>query len=352
MKPWLLRLVSILFPLMWGNKYSQVDKCPSKFEFTVIKWLLKVKSTFHPGNSNKIEVGGKDHKSSELWILRKFTAYTAPVSASQHTYTEPLSTVSLCWVAHPKDFPILFHSIRSAFLHLQNPVGSVKIITPDSQSVNSLLEWGLGQGYSLTVVEDAEYLPECFRRNLVEAFPTHGSWAAQQLIKVAAALENRNSPTLVIDSDTVLLRNIAWMPQRSVQLLHARSFINHRYREFLSDWGIDCQDPLRSFVTHHMLFQPDLLEKAVMTAFGTCEQGEIISRIVESSKKLGFPEFSLDYELYGQVVAAQFPQRIQFEKYSNLGLNRVVDSHGQALAIEKLRKAAKFSSVSFHKPDR
>lgn len=347
----LFRLGTILFPLQWGNKYARIDKSPHILEFIFLRLLIRLKTWLVSAIWKASDFSPTSDSPGEIRLRRRYLAFSVtPISEPENKQNLP--AIRLLWVAHPKDFPVLTHSVQNALRHSRNPVTSITVVTPEPAIARATLDRIIPENTQSNFRHDEDFLPPEIRSRLDEALPSHSSWAAQQLIKVFATLEVPTHPTLVIDADTVLLRDKTWVYGDGSQLLYFRSFYNERYADFLRLWGFETIDTLKSFVTHHMLFQPEILREVTASIFGTLELGQTVDTIITSVKALGYPEFCVEYEPYGQFIAGRQDRSVRFDKYSNIGLPRPPSELELHSAIERMQRADRFNSVSFHKPDR
>ena len=351
MSPLLFQILAEAFPLQWGSKYARLDKSPHIREYIFLRTLIRLKTTFGFGKSKKTNTLSKPVSPGELRLHRRYLAFSVP-PLGEPEEKQSLPAIRLVWVAHPKDFPVLTHSLESALHHTRNPVTNITVVSPEPAQARETLNPIIPAGIVVDFRHDNDYVPQEIRSRLNQALPSHGSWATQQLIKVFASLEYSSQATLVIDADTILLKDKTWLYSDGSQLLYFRGFYNERYANFLRHWGFDDIDILRSFVTHHMLFQPGILQEVTTSVFGSLELERIVDIVTSSTKALGYPEFCLEYEPYGQFMSGRHRDRVKLDKYSNLGLPRPVDEHELDKTIKRLRQQGLFNSVSFHKPDR
>ena len=351
MKRLWLGVMMLLFPLQWGIKYSRIDKSPSPPEFRALTSLIRLKTKLGARKSSALLESFSTPSPGELRLKRRYLAFTVP-SLEEPREDVKLPSIRLLWVAHPQDFRVLTHSLQSALIHNRNPIESITVISPDPEMAEKTLHDLLPSDIEANFLHDNDYVPPKIRTRLDRTLPTHGSWATQQLIKVFGAMEHPFSSTLVIDADTVLLRDKTWLHCNGTQLLYFRSFNNQRYIKFLEHWGFKEVDMLRSFVTHHMLFQPQLLRQVISSTFGSLSLEQIVATVINSVDTLGYPEFCLEYEPYGQFLATRHSDLVAFDKYSNLGLGRPKDLTTLDETILQLRRKGHFNSVSFHSPER
>ena len=347
----LFRVLSSLFPLQWGSKYTRLDKTPRRWEFRLLSAMIRLR---HSLTRQRVAGPGQGlEESASLRRLRqRFLAFSVPAHDIDRSDATGLPAVRLLWVSHPKDFDVLSHSVLGALRHVRNPVAAIDVVSPSLGEAERRLTPLLPASIAITYLHDDDVVSKSLRKELTQALSSHGAWATQQLIKVLMAISHPSEPTLVIDSDTVLLRDKVWLTSAGRQLLYFRGYTNPRYQHYLRSWGVSEIDDLRSFVTHHMLFQPEILSEAISKTFRSTNPRALVSAIISSAQELGFPEFSMDYELYGNVLWARHRDTYQLDKYSNVGLPRPDDSTVLESALTALRQEGRYNSASFHLPER
>jgi len=349
--PFLFRILAAAFPLQWGPKYVRLDKSPAQWEFALLNGLLRLKHAMEQQRKGDLHQDYEESASARR-LHQRFAAFSVSPRDPGTTTDNELPAIRLLWVSHPKDFDVLPHSVLGALRHVKNPVEAIDVVSPSPQEAEAALANSVPATTPVSFVHDSDLVSEDLREELTRDLSTHGPWATQQLIKVLMALRHSPQPTLVIDSDTVLLRDKVWLDSNGQQLLYFRGYTNPRYQHYMRSWGMSDIDDVRSFVTHHMLFQPEILETALLETFGSTQARTLVEAIISSARQLGFPEFSLDYELYGNVLWSQRPQNYFLDKYSNIGLARPRDFASLEGVLAKLRRQGRYNSASFHLPNR
>ena len=351
MSPLLFRILSAAFPLQWGSKYSRLDKSPAPWELTLLSGLIRLAHALkkhRKGDQHQVHEGS----ASARRLHQRFAAFSVPPRDPEKSTGSELPAIRLLWVSHPKDFDVLPLSVLGALRHVTNRIVAIDVVSPSPQEAEKALTNQIPATTPVSYVHDSDVVSEALREELTKHLSSHGSWATQQLIKVLMALRHSPQPTLVIDSDTVLLRDKVWLDSDGRQLLYFRGYTNPRYQHYLRSWGMSDADDVRSFVTHHMLFQPEILRTAMVETFASTEAQALVEAICSSARQLGFPEFSMDYELYGHVLWSRCPQNYFLDKYSNIGLARPRDFASLEAVLAKLRQQCRYNSASFHLPNR
>ena len=347
----MFRILAVLLPLQWGSRYARLDKSPSQWEFDFMTKLIRLRYALSRKKNHRAS-SGQEESISHRRLRQRFLAFSVPPIRAEESAHAQLPSIRLLWVAHPKDFDVLPHSVLAALRHVKNPVTAIDVVSPAPEEAARLLSPQIPSTTTVNYVHDNDVVSKEIREKLIHEMSSHGAWATQQLIKVLMAISQPEEATLVIDADTVLLRDKVWVNARAQQLLYFRGYTNPRYQHYLRSWGVGEIDDLRSFVTHHMLYQPEILRGVLSSTFGSSTPDALAGAIIASAQELGFPEFSADYELYGNVLWAQHPANYFLDKYSNIGQTRPGNPASLDAALVKLRQQGRYNSASFHLPNR
>jgi len=345
-------LLAFLFPLNWGPRYSDKGRFPSSIEFSVIRSLIRIKAAISRILGRSQDDSTVRFSESERRLSRRYVAFSVREPLMEELPVESRPPVRLLWMVHPKDFEVFHHSVESVLTHLKNPVKEVVIISPDSAVTRAHLESRVKTDWPIRFFNDNDFMSKENWERLRKSIGNHAGWAASQLIKVNFILTGDSTPTLMVDSDTVLLADKQWMYSDGRQLLYFRWFDNPRYEKYLRYWGFEEMDSLRSFITHHTLFQPDLLRSLIDSTFGAHDLDTLVSAVVSGANALQFPEFCIDDEPYGQLLFKHYPEIVVLDKYSNANMSLPKNNESMLRLLQNLRKKGEFNSVSFHKPER
>ncbi len=345
-------LLSLFFPLNWGPRYSERGKFPSRFELFLLTTALRARAILsrfrHRGD---VEANQKT-AASERRLQRRYAAFTVSEPPLEDSPLKDRPSVRLLWMVHPKDFPVFHHSVDGMLRHLKNPVHEIVFISPESESTEAHLRSKIELDAPVRFLNDDDFMSSENWQKLVSSVSGHSGWAASQLIKMEFILTGDSTPTLMVDSDTVLLADKQWMYSGGRQLLYFRWYENPRYEKYLRHWGFRDMDPLRSFITHHTLFQPKLLRELLDSLFGSHDLDTLVNAVADGSSALGFPEFCIDDEPYGQLLFKYHQDGVVLDKYSNTNLSLPETDEEMVQTLQKMRRDGKFNSVSFHNPER
>jgi hypothetical protein len=198
----------------------------------------------------------------------------------------------------------------------------------------------------VNIVNEDEIFSQEIINTLRVRFGSRFGWVLQQFLKVKYVSNSTLSGVLVVDADTILLEPRTWVDLEGNQILTPSDEYNYSYYEFLYSRNLSPLRPRYTFVSHHMLFQPILLTKALYHG-GWSSVEELIDDVVQSNFSSETSPFSIDYELYAQFVYMNFPEKIRITKWSNIAIQRV-GSLSPQIAKESVQYKDDFSSISFH----
>ena len=284
--------------------------------------------------------------NGRLSLKRFFKTNRIPFENDRSNSDEGLG-LEILFVSTQKDFQLLPLAIEFALNATSNfSVLSITVITPDKyvSEVKNLV-----RDCEVTVEGESLYFYEDTLRKLRNTFAGRFGWVLQQLLKLQFVLSSKASGVLIIDSDTILLEKRKWLGNDGSQLLTPTWEYHKPYYEFLDSIGICEINPEYTFVSHHMLMQPKIVNE-LFEYVGWKDIADLIEFI--SSMSIGDEQspFSLDYELYAQYLYKNYPGNVVLGKWSNKAVARDsgTDDINLEISKESLKNSNRFASLSFH----
>ena len=263
--------------------------------------------------------------------LRQLVSFSQPFDPLQQSEALPIGIVIPC---HQKDFSNLNLVIAGATNTIRNPIKSITVVTPGA--FRSEIEYLFPEIDVIpeeTVIGQVEMdflmrLPNANRRG----------WFLQQLLKLKTAINAKEQASLILDADTVLLRERTWINQKKVQIICIAEEFHLPYKQCHERYFGSSQFPW-SFTTHHQLMQQDFLQEM----FGP--KGErLLNWLLVCDFALESP--ISDYESYGEWITQNHPERMIYAKWNN----QPIRIQNKRIGFEEFR--GKFSpeicSVSMH----
>lgn len=238
-----------------------------------------------------------------------------------------------------KDLKTARLAVESCLRYSLNPIARVTVVVEDgflNEAQQILSEY--------EIVEECAFVPFDLRSAVARHSPAgREGWILQQIVGLWAARKSRFSGVLVLDSDTVFLRHIAFLDRSGVQLLQlSHEFVEQYERHASAIWGKRRKHRGLSYVTHYQLMQPEIMR----SMFPRLD--DLKKWVQESDKSKKSPV--ADYHSYGRFLVENFPGRYVLGRWGNKTL-----PWGQNLAIvQSLENGltpaglSKYYSVSLH----
>lgn len=302
-------------------------------------------SSFRPSYPQLfVAVGFFPNRTTRL--IREFRA--SRLSSEPFPHNDDLPAIEALIVSTEKDFESIKFVIQNIQSGSRNLVESLSIITPKVSVANCLQlveEYQPLFSRGINVIDEDSVFSSAFRQELKDAFGRRYGWVLQQLLTTNFVFSSGAAGVLTINADTVLLRPRKWLDSESNQSLLVSSEFHKPYYELLHKLFRTKKRPKNTFVTHHMLMQPEILR--------TLLKKEGITSVEQLGKDaISFADLSiespvcLEFELYGQLISKHHPELVSFNKFSNIGISLSTDQI--PTMIQKYRDNADLYSVSFH----
>lgn len=286
-------------------RYSRLDVKPSAFMFSLLQILEKL--TF--GRIKKIE------------LLRRFIETNMLPTESDIATDARMPAIEILFVCAGKDFEILPLAIEAAISATSlHELHGVTVVVP-LRDLDTARNLSFPKSFKVSIVSEVEKLPRALEKQIREVFRGRSGWVIQQLLKVICVSESSAPGVLVCDSDTILSKNRVWFDDSGRQILTPSWERTVSYYEFLHKFGLCEANPTRTFVSHHMLMQPQfMLEARKFMKWDGLE--DLVRDLVSNYDGIDPSPFCIEFELYGQYLMHFKPQYVSLVKWSNLSLAR------------------------------
>ena len=278
---------------------------------------------------------GYTHAGS--WFLRRFwyrflaprvanLLRSNPAGAEGNPLTIVVPTVE-------KDAHVLRHCLQSIREMIEDPVHEIWVVSPESSILREI-----ARNYDCLFVPEDTVLPQP-----ASELKCRG-WVLQQFIKLNVVNHVTTADFLIVDADTVFLR-----PQTFFR--GGRSILRYSDQyELLYNRSLELVfgDPRRfpvSFVTHHMLFNTELVKGllSLIEQRFKLPWWKAILHEVDQGHPISFSE----YELYGHFALSQpdWKRRFRLEYWNG----KDCDTGDLAdLDLIRSRYVGRLNTVSFH----
>lgn len=247
--------------------------------------------------------------------------------------------IELLLVVAGKDFRTVKHVVKAAVWASANPVGNVRLIVPEK-----MISTGREIFPNYEVVSELEVLPPDLSAAIEEHHPPgRYSWIFQQVLSLVAARSSSYPAVLQLDADTILMRKRQFVDTKGNQLIFISEEFHPPYEEHARKiWGPRKRFRGFSFVTHHQLWQVDIL-KQMFPAPGSMVDWVRMGEISESSP-------IAHYHCYGRWIADNELRRVRLARWGNESVPWAhIESETLETVIQKIGdKVGSPNSVSCH----
>jgi len=256
-------------------------------------------------------------------------------------------SIELVLVSTSKDFDILPYSIDFAIKALSKyQLHGVQIIVPE-RDLELCRDLPLPNHLKVSVVNENDLVSTSQFGKLTKFFEHRNTWVLQQLLKVAVVQKSQADAVLILDSDTILLRARPWFSTSGSQILMPSYEFNPYYYEFLNSLGISERIPENTFISHHMIMQPRILNR-ILNNVGLAEKDALIDYICEKSNRNVQSPICIEYELYGQSLIKSDTGEFFFERWANLSVSKRHSKIFFKFPGIKVFLGLFYNSISFH----
>lgn len=262
-----------------------------------------------------------------------------------------LEKVTLIIVAAEKEFELISNVILHAVNALATfDVASIKIITPKNLSDPAIatkkLDSSIIERIEFATDDDivpAEIIKSIFRAN----FPDRENWCLQQFLKFFAVLQVETPYALVVDADTLLLSQRAWIGTGKEIALCPTFEYQSSYYSTLQKLEVVNSFPKFSFVPHHMFYSVSEI-KMIAQELSIEEPVSFATKVASSSPRGTVSPFCIDYELYAQYEVAKNKGNVNYLRWANLPLKRKTYERFSRNPLFVIATKCLFHSISLH----
>jgi hypothetical protein len=265
------------------------------------------------------------------FFLRKLLSDIQPSNPLKSWNAPNIDVLIPC---HPKDLLNLQIVLEGVKRNVMNPVHSIRLVTTKSGVARMKQEFP-----HLTVECEDQYLSTPLLEFIsVNVPPSRRGWIVQQVIKINGSLSSDTIATLVLDSDTVLLRPKTYLDARGRQSLSFAYEYHQPYKEHQVLTFGGRNHPM-SFVTHYQLFYKPLLLEIF-----PCSEKSLINWLENGNYTLG--SAVSEYDSYGEWVYLNKRKYAALSKWGNQSISIGLENFA---SYQELKDSyPKFSSISAH----
>lgn len=220
-----------------------------------------------------------------------------------------LPSISVVIALARKDFESVGLAAQGVLSSSRNPIQSITLVVPRADRSEAIQRFS-----GVQIISEEELLPTVILDALSRHHPPgRRGWVLQQLIGMYFAREASAAATLVLDSDTVLINELAFLAPDGQQLLQLSHESENCYEEHAERiWGPRRRHRGLSYVTHYQLMQKDVLK--AMFPDDSVFESWILSADVSRNSPVA------DYHSYGRYLVDHFPARFVLGRWGNKSL--------------------------------
>ena len=243
-----------------------------------------------------------------------------------------------------KDLDFLTRVIHSVEKNTKNPISVIHVVLPSEvlEDAKKIVSCEIFRN-SINFLDENEVLSKELRDRVHSKFPSRYGWVIHQFLTLQQVLRSSTEGILSVDSDTMILRPMAFLNSTGVQVLMESLEYNRHYYEFLNK--IDANFPIEtpSHVTHYSFFQKDVLID--LFARNQISDLEDLWDYIEKYADLESPSpFCIDREFYALGIRRYHSDRFTLVKFANVPVDlKQISTKDLVNSL-----AEKYNSVSAH----
>lgn len=291
-------------------------------------------------------VNSKMRRDERRNFVRRVRALSLPndLNLSESGYPE----IEILTVAAAKDFEVLPYTLKSAIRNSKNPVKRITVICPEQQ-VESCFQIIKDSGIqeNVNVLNENEIIEESVRTTIREKFGARYGWVLQQALATYFIGNSNAAGILLINADTVLINQAHWLDGIGNQILMPSLEFHEPYYKLLRTVMKFKITPRNTFITHHMLFQPECL-RTIIKYQGYSNVLEFINAAIMEANADEPSSMCIEFEPYAQGMLKYYSNRVTLKKFSNLGVQRTQENLRKLEQLVEKELSYPYNSVSLH----
>lgn len=266
-------------------------------------------------------------------FLKEYSTYRA--------WIEPAATsnlsIDIIIPAIEKDLMALPHVIDAARKHIKHPIGGKYIVAPNTPAIRACAQ--AAQCHFVNEVEVCSIRKD--EINFIVDGVNRSGWIYQQLLKFNLGNVGNCKHHLVLDADTVFVKDITFEASGKYYFDFADEYHTPYYTAYEILTGLKHTMPI-SFVSHYMLFSKQML-KNLKEHIETHTSKSVEQAIIDLKLSIKDQSNFSEYETYANFCIAKAPQKYSIRYWFNKSCKV------EELAnLQQLITSGKWRSISFH----
>jgi hypothetical protein len=243
---------------------------------------------------------------------------------------EDLNLPNLCFpqiqlliIVAGKDIEIMDLAITSAIFYSKNKISKVLIVCPTLDlEACALKVKEMSLNVPTEILDENLVISSDLRTLIKSKFPSRYGWILQQFLAFEQILKSTEIGVLLLDADTILIKHVHWLDCDSNQILMVETNFHQPYYDLLHKLLKFSASPKYSFVTHHMLVQPNLFELSLKQRSYHSTANFFIDVLKYADEKAE-SAICVDFEPYAQSMLADYLEKAALRQFCNLGIARI-----------------------------
>jgi hypothetical protein len=278
-------------------------------------------------------------------LLRFIKSNRNPIFSNLDSRDIP--SIEILIVCESKDIQTLPFCIKQAVKHSVNRVKKISIVVPNREILLfGSLTIDLETYIPIEIMQEDDLI-SLESRNLIKSkMGKRYGWALQQFLTVAFTLKSSFRGVLAIDADTILILNQQWLDSKDHQVLLESYEYNFDYYDLLKKVSRHFDTIEKTFITHHMLFQPKYLLET-LNLIGATNIEEFIEIIISNINSKSQSPVCAEFEPYAQFMYKYRRAQVEILKFCNISYRRdeILDLDE---FIRLAEKDGQYKSISLH----
>jgi hypothetical protein len=251
-----------------------------------------------------------------------------------------------------KDLELLELSIFGAIQSSVNRIDLLTVVAPSALEceIHKVFQ-KLGQNLNLKFLSDEELLARYELDNFKFVRPN----IKMEIIKVLAVLHSSSEAVLLIDGDTIILRERNWITSEKQLVLVAQEYTPEHInfdKKCLNSGNLSGL----GFVTHHQVIRRSHLVKLISESKGLPDFVNLFNSAASEFYLRSGSDFPSEWQLFGDYLLSRHSDEAVLASFKNLGVSRkrisnfLGNSEGLASTeFSRLKKTVPhLASLSFH----
>jgi len=220
-----------------------------------------------------------------------------------------------------KDLGLLTRVIHSVEKNTKNPISVIHIVVPSEllEDAMVMLSYEIFRN-RINFLDENDVLSEELRGHIQSRFPSRYGWVIHQFLTLQQVLRSSTEGILSVDSDTMILRPMAFLNSTGVQVLMESLEYNRHYYEFLNKIDANLPIDTPSHVTHYSFFQKDIL-RDLLDRNQISDLEDFWDHIEKHADMENPSPFCIDREFYALGIRRYHSARFTLVKFANIGVD-------------------------------